>query len=309
MSVKRFIKTYLRWLLPLMQKIRFAIFRVIGSISPILLAKILFMDAHPGYRLNLKSPKTLADKVNWLKFNTNTEIWSQLADKYLVRDFVIEKGLEETLNPIYGIYDRPEDIDFGLLPNSFVIKTTNGGAGVQVEIIRDKSEINQAQLIHKLNTWLKQQSPIYLAEPHYLKIKPRILVEKLLNDGSEGGSLVDYKFNCFDGKVYSIFLCYGRSNGSVHHSIYDRDWNIHHECMTSIHHHNEIFPKPNSFEKMIEYSEILSKGFPFVRVDWYEIEGTPVFSEMTFTPGGGYFRNYTMEYLEEMGEQLILPQL
>ena len=138
MSVKRFIKTYLRWLLPLMQKIRFAIFRVIGSISPILLAKILFMDAHPGYRLNLKSPKTLADKVNWLKFNTNTEIWSQLADKYLVRDFVVEKGLEETLNPIYGIYDRPEDIDFGLLPNSFVIKTTNGGAGVQVEIIRDK---------------------------------------------------------------------------------------------------------------------------------------------------------------------------
>ena len=110
---------------------------------------------------------------------------------------------------------------------------------------------------------------------------------------------MDYKFNCFDGKVYSIFLCYGRSNGSVHHSIYDKDWNIHHECMTSIHHHNEIFPKPNSFEKMIEYSEILSKGFPFVRVDWYEIEGTPVFSEMTFTPGGGYFRNYTMEYLGE----------
>ena len=97
----------------ILRKVRFSFLYIVGIISPILLAKILFMDAHPGHKLNLKSPKTLADKVNWLKFNTNTEIWSQLADKYLVRDFVIEKGLEETLNPIYGIYDRPEDIDFG----------------------------------------------------------------------------------------------------------------------------------------------------------------------------------------------------
>ena len=36
---------------------------------------------------------------------------------------------------------------------------------------------------------------------------------------------------------------------------------------------------------MKEMAAKISSPFPFVRVDFYEVNGKPVFGEMTFTPG------------------------
>ena len=59
-----------------------------------------------------------------MQFNTDTTMWSFLADKYRVREYLKEKGYEHILVKLYGKWDKAEDIDFGLLPNSFILKTS-----------------------------------------------------------------------------------------------------------------------------------------------------------------------------------------
>ena len=45
------------------------------------------------------------------------------------------KGLGHILNELYGVYDRPEEIDFEALPDKFVVKTTTGGGGQNVIVV------------------------------------------------------------------------------------------------------------------------------------------------------------------------------
>lgn len=294
-------------LLPLYRRIRDERYAKIGKKNPQRLAEILFRKYH-GRNINWENPEDIDEKINWLKFNTNTTLWSELTDKYSVRQFVEEKGLGHTLNQIYAVYDRVEDIRLEALPDDFVLKLTNGGGGMFVKIIHDKKEIEIEKLKKNLNQWIEYPYGLITAEPHYLSIKPRIIAEKYLESELEGElSLVDYKFNCYNGKAYSVFLCSDRVGEKVNYSIYDLNWNLHPDKIAPHYRTHKIFPKPKSFDKMLRYSEILAKDFPIVRVDWYEINGEPVFSELTFTPGGGFQTYYTTAYLKELGRQLVLP--
>jgi len=54
-------------------------------------------------------------------------------------------------------------------------------------------------------------------------------------------------------------------------------------------------PKPERIEEMFTIAEILSQGFPFVRVDLYYSEGRIFFGEMTFNPDGGMDSNLLPE--------------
>ena len=90
--------------------------------------------------------------------------------------------------------------------------------------------------------------------------------------------------------------------------MYDLNWNLHPEFIEPEYRTKKIYPRPKSLVKIIEYSEKLSAEIPFVRVDWYEIGGQPIFSELTFTPAGGFMRFHSKEYLCDMGRQLKLPE-
>jgi len=290
----------------ILKKIRLGYLRILGTINPILLAKVLYYKVHKT-SMNLDNPKNLDEKINWMKFYSDTSPWSILADKYKVRDFIISKGLSTTLNDIYGIWDNSDDIQFNLLPSSFVFKTTNGSSGVQVMIVKDKSSLDMDKTKKILNRWLKYNNPFFLAEPHYLKIKPQIIAEKLLIDSNNRSSLIDYKFHCFNGHVESILVCTDRIDGHAYKAIYTLDWEILPNALRNTKIMNISIARPKSLDLMIEYSQILSKGFPYVRVDWYEINNNPVFSELTFTPAGGYNTTMNIEYLNYLGSLLELP--
>lgn len=287
-----------------LRKIRFGIFRTLGAIDNRMIAHIMYFEAHHRF-MNLRNPQNLDEKINWMKFNTDTSVWSKLADKYEVRAYIKKKGLSETLNEIYGVFDTPEDIDFSSLPDSLVIKTTNGSGGSQVLIVEDKKKIEWNSTKKLLNRWLTYTAPFMLAEPHYKAIKPRLLIEKYLrNNGTK--SLIDYKFHCFDGEVESCLVCADRIDGHAVKSLYDLNWNNHPEWVMSAYQKSPLVKRPKSLDKMIEYCKILSKGFPYVRVDWYEIEGIPVFSELTFTPAGGYNKTMNLKYLDYLGGLITL---
>lgn len=263
-----------------------------------------------GHKIDWNNPRDFNEKIQWLMCFSDTSEWVRLADKYLVRDFVKERGLEHILTKLYGVWDKAEDINYDELPEKFVIKCNHDSGSTHfVDKSRgfDKNQINK-----DLSYRLKQKFGYVSCEPHYNRIKPCILAEELLEnrDISFSSSLIDYKFWCFDGKPYSLCAYYNRTSESTYVNEFDLEWNVHPECSVFTSHYRNGMgkvPKPKNFSKMIEYAGILSKGFPAVRVDFYNIEGRIYFGEMTFTPSAGRYDRYTKEYLVELGNQIVLP--
>lgn len=262
-----------------------------------------------GKKMNWDNPQDLNEKINWLKVYGDTSMWPLLADKYRVREYVRKKGLGELLVPLYGKWDSGSDVDFESLPSQFVIKTNHGSG--EVLVVKDKSSINQDKVREDLNRWLKERYGFLQGEPHYLKIKPVIIAEKLLveKNNSFSSSLVDYKVWCFNGKPYCIWACYSRTKEATYVGTYDLNWNYHPEWSVFTDHYKDggpVVTKPQSFNEMIKAASILSEGFPQVRVDFYDVDGKLYFGEMTFTSNGGFMRFYTDEFLLQMGKQIHL---
>ncbi len=252
-----------------------------------------------GKDIDWDTPKNLIEKIYWMLFNSDTSLWSLCADKYEVRKFVEERGCGYTLNEIYGSWDKVEEIDYNNLPNSFVLKTTNSSG--QVIIVEDKSKLNIDKVNEKLKRWLNVAYGLSAAQLHYLRIKPRIIAEQLLkNNQSVSSSLVDYKIWCFNGMPESVLVVFDRKGEDYKLSSFDLDWNnISDKVLkpTSVHYSGAYVAKPASFDKMLDVAKKLSAGFPEVRVDFYDIDNEPVFGEMTFSTGYGYYKDSYYDYL------------
>lgn len=262
-----------------------------------------------GRRLNWDNPQNLSEKINWMKFNSDTSKWTELADKYKVRDYVASKGLSDILVQLYGVWERAEDIDFDTLPKSFVLKT-NHACGT-VLLVEDKSKINESEIRGLLNKWLNITIGKETAEPHYLAITPLIIAEEYLKTSS-GTGIVDYKLFTVSGKTELVMVCSDRKIGiGASISLYDSNWNFCPERLGACHAGDGVaeIAKPASFDLMKEYAEILCKEFPFVRMDFYDIDGKVYFGEMTFTPKGGYCSTLTDEESLRIGKliRLSLP--
>lgn len=95
-----------------------------------------------GMKLDLKNPKSLNEKEQYLKLNTyyKNPLVTECCDKYLVRNYIKRAGCEEILNELLGVWSSPDEIDFDALPNQFVLKC-NHGCGYNI-ICRDKSKLN-----------------------------------------------------------------------------------------------------------------------------------------------------------------------
>lgn len=259
-----------------------------------------------GRRLDLTHPLTLNEKILWLSFRTDTSLWSELADKYRVREYVISRGLGELLVPLYGVYDSADDIRFEELPDSFVVKSNNGYG--TVIIVRDKCAVDVAAMRRELARWLRTSFGRVTAEPHYLRIKPRIVIEKLLSDRP----LTDYKMWCIGGKVRVCLTCSDR-NPHTHEAklgVYEvPSWRRRPDLLTAPFRNDIEVSCPRRLSDMIRYAEILSEGFPVVRVDFYEVDGCVYFGEMTFTSAAGRMTYFTDEFQREMGDLVRLDGL
>jgi len=257
-------------------------------------------------KIDWKNPKNLIEKIYWLQFNSDTSLWTKCADKYLVRDFVKEKGFSEYLPKLYGKWENAKEIDFDSLPNRFVIKTNNA-CGKNL-IVTDKTKLNIKSTIKKLNRWLSIPYGYAAAQLHYTSINPCLIAEEFLeNNISFSSSLIDYKVWCFHGKPEIVLVVFNRSDNGVDLSLYDLNWNKKSEFLLSSDHYRyskKEIPKPESLNKMIEIAKVLSRNIPQVRIDFYDINGKPYFGEMTFTSGFG--RSFTKEYYDYLGSKIDL---
>ena len=279
---------------------------------PVFVAKLRFRMVF-GRSLNLKSPQDLNEKILWLSLYSDTSEWAKLADKFAVRQYVAEVGGPQYLIPLIGKWNKAEEIDWESLPNSFVMKTNNGCATVL--LVDDKSKFDKESTLEKVSQWLKQDTSSSTSEFHYKFIKPCIIAEEYLDfksDVNQSTSAIDYKIWCFNGKAYYFFVCSNRNSKTLDVSFFDRDWNLHNEKFVFSSHFRVQDPpvrKPDNLSEMIQLAERLSKPFPEVRVDLYNINGKIYFGEMTFTSYGGTMNYYTQECLLEMGSYVDISNI
>lgn len=285
----------------------------ICACSPVITVKIRYFLRFKHFP-NLNNPQDLNEKILYLKLYSDTTEWTRLADKYKVREYVKSCGLESILVPLYGAWERVEDIPFDDLPQQFILKANNGdGKGTNVKIDKAKMTEEDWQMLRKrLQGWLDSKYIGALSgEPHYNGIKPMILAEELLPSNDDEKSLIDYKLWCFNGEPFSFFICSERQEDGYHATVdcYDLEWNRFPENMRNSPHMTvatKALSRPSCLDEMINVARLLSKPFPEVRVDLYAVGGKVYFGELTFTSLGGMMDFYSPEYLSEMGTHVNL---
>ena len=165
----------------------------LGVHHPVLLMRIRYF-ARFKKALHLKHPKTLNEKMLFLSLKTDTSLWTKCADKYAVREYVKERGVEDILVPLYGVWDDVAEIDFNALPNEFVLKTTHGSG--EVVIIRDKAELDVPSVVKTFKKYLSKRYGALEGGHHYIRIVPRVIAEKLLHNDFQttklSSSIIDY---------------------------------------------------------------------------------------------------------------------
>lgn len=256
--------------------------------------------------LDLKNPKTLSEKVTYIELHKQSPLAPSCTDKYEVREFVKSRGLENILIPVYGeSWSDVNQIDFNTLTYPCILKATHGCK--MNYVLHDINNIDLQKCKKELSKWLKISYGTYSIEPHYKTIPHRIYAEKFI-DGID--DLIDYKFHCINGNPEFVLTCSQRkANGdaamAVTLDLFDMEWKHIPEIIGS---GNEIagdglIQKPETFDRMKEIARVLSRGFEFVRVDLYEIDGNILFGEMTFSPACCVFPYFSKEFDIEMGNK------
>jgi len=261
------------------------------------------------------NPQTLNEKIQWLQVYSDTTLWSVYSDKYEVRNYIQKKGYKDILVKCYGVWNSVDEIDYNSLPDKFVIKCTHDSGSTYI-VNKEKTDFKVLNQILKKH--LETPFGYFSCEPHYLRIKPRIIAEELLenqnDDGFMSSSLVDYKIWCFNGKPYIGLICYDRHRDATGHMKSVRDlynlnpWKPCRDLM-SLDCRNQNFrdvPQPKNLERLLSIAEDLATGFPEVRVDFYNINGRIFFGELTFTSNCGRSDLYSNEALLKMGDCINL---
>lgn len=257
-----------------------------------------------GFWPDFKHPKRFTEKLQLYKMKYRNPVMPQCVDKYDVRKYVEQKGLKSILNENYAVYNKPEEIDFDKLPNKFVLKTTTGGGGLNVILVRDKNKCDKSSICNNLKLWTqhKKRKPSGREWAYVGIAKPRIIAEELLEDDSNAdGSVEDYKLMCFNGKFASLWI--DKNRYSDHHrGFWDKDLNF----LPNVKSDHETFDVPpalpSNINEMIRIAEKLSEDFPYARIDLYNIKGRIVFGEITFYPWSGYVKFTPDEFDYQLGD-------
>ncbi len=257
---------------------------MVKAISPTLYVKMQYKYI-THHKLHLNNPIRYTEKLQYLRLKVYPKMdeVSRCAGRVGVRDYLKEKGYENILIPIYGVYDRFEDIDIAKLPSRFVMKCSHA-SGWNL-IVKDKNQIDWEDAKRKFTKWLSSDYGKKTWERHYSKIKPQIIIEEFLGDGETLPT--EYKIHVYNGKARNLYVVTGRGVDIRYTELYI-DWTPFDGSQFNGWKKADVCPpKPENFSELVKIAEELSTPFPFVRFDLYDIDGKIYFSEMTFTPAKG----------------------
>lgn len=278
----------------------FKIYEIILRILPDKFIVKRSFKKHMGHTLDLKNPKTLNEKMNWLKLYNRKNLHTIVADKYKVRDYVKEKIGQNYLIPLLFHTKNVDEIKPENLPSgNFIIKTNHDSSGGL--IVRENSNIDWALAKKRFKRLLKENHYYSTREWQYKNIEPRIVIEKLLTN--EDGSIPsDYKFHCFNGKLAFIMIDFDRHGNLRTRNLYDKEWNLI-PCNWGRPYGKEL-QKPENLSEMINIAERLANDFTYARIDFYLVKGKIYFGEITLHHASGFQAFYQEEYDYKFGQML-----
>ncbi|EEV38227.1 hypothetical protein ECBG_00496 [Enterococcus casseliflavus EC20] len=262
-----------------------------------------------GYKINFSNPQTYNEKIQWLKLYWYDEKAKTCVDKFLVRDYVEKKGYKDILNELYGVYNNFDDINFDVLPNSYVLKATHNSG--DVIIVNENKPLNMKIARKKLDKLMKTSYFQQSQEWVYKDLKPRIICEEYI-ESENNKQAKDYKFFCFEGKVKFLFVASDRgySNGKVttKFDFYTPEWNKI-DVQNGYPQSEYIMDKPKNLDEMIKIAETLSKDFPHVRVDLYNEYNEIRFGELTFFHFSGTTKFDPFDFDQKFGQFIDLSKI
>ena len=264
-----------------------------------------------GRKLDLRNPKTLADKISYISLHALPADAVRCTDKWEARAYVAEKGLEHILIPVHGLpVSSAEELDFSLFPNQFVLKATHGCR--MNYICLDKAQLDQEACREIVRQWLDTTYGTYSVEPHYRSSPHRVYCETCIEKPEQ---LVDYKILCLNGEPSFFYVCSDRKNeegkgNAMSMYLYDTQWNpidglqrVRADVLGS-----GSISKPQKLDEMLDIARKLSEDFDFVRVDLYETNGKVWFGELTFSPANGVLPYFKQGLLDREGKKLIITK-
>ena len=260
--------------------------------------------ARLGYFPNLENPVFFTEKLQWLKLYDHNPLYTKIVDKVLVKDYIANLIGKEHIIPTLHVWDDPSQIDFSILPNKFVLKCNHTGGGA-VFICKDKSSFDISSVSKKLSKQLLMNTFLKTREWPYKNIPRKVFCEQYMED--ESGELRDYKFYCFGGEPVMVLVA---TNRFTDHNFTYVDLNFKPIDIESAFGKttNHKLVKPDNFTQMIKIARTLSRDFPHVRVDLYNIKGQIYFGELTFYDSSGFDDMNSDLWNKKLGDLIKLPQ-
>ncbi|MFM5225744.1 ATP-grasp fold amidoligase family protein [Aeromonas veronii] len=264
---------------------------------------IRFFITH-RYLLNINEPQTFSEKIIHRKFRVDPVKFSKFVDKFTVRDVVRERIGEMYLVPLYFCNSSISINDFKNLPNQFVMKSSHGGGGNNVLVVDEKNDLLLDKVVSRFNGYLDIKLGSKVDELFYDIEKPSILVEKMLSN-ADGTPLLDYKFHRFGNNGDPFYLLQINSEYNTARctkTLYDVNGIKSEIQFAGYNYGPEKIQLPDRFSEMIILVDKLAKGFEYVRVDLFNVEGMIYFGEMTFCPASGWDKLNTKENDIKLGQ-------
>ncbi|GHU12856.1 hypothetical protein FACS189449_07300 [Alphaproteobacteria bacterium] len=264
-----------------------------------------FLEKGGEYLPDYENPRTLNDKIAYIVKNYyhKSPIARQLGNKYLTKEYVTQAVGKEYVVKLIGAWDNPSDIKWDDLPNRFVLKAVRGCSGKQVIVVKDKSKIDIAATIKQLEEFCKRVGMEYVKSN-------RIIAEEYLEPSDGIEAIIDYKFFCSYGQVL-FAQCMDANSRDMHGkscSYYSiPDWKRLPFTVSNC--KPNILPRPKLFDRMIALAEKLSKSFPLIRVDLYEVGDRVLVGELTDDSGGAKGIISPLIWDFKLGEMINVPPL
>src|SRR5579859_3857349 len=243
---------------------------------------------------NLLYPKTFNEKVLHRLLYDRRPILTVLQDKYAARQYVRDRLGDHALPRLHWVTNNPADIPFDKLPDRFVVKATHG-CGYNY-LVPDRARLNKDEVVARCAVWLNSNFYNVTREWAYKDIKPRIIVEEFIDDGT-GPNPIRYKLLTFHGRVGAIYVGVG-TPGQSRCGFYERSWSRIPATLSRKRQIEGDLARPRHLDDMIAYAEALGEGLDFIRVDLYDTPDRVYFGEFTTTPGAGTdaYRPHEFDY-------------
>lgn len=257
-----------------------------------------------GYYPNIDNPKTFAEKVLWLKLYYEDPKIEKACDKVLGKEYIDSVLGEGYTVPILKVFDSVHDIKLDELPNRFALKV-NWATGCNI-IVKDKSKLDMNNIRAQLDRWTLPWKCSYYGSFNagYKNVKATIYAEQYLDIPNNS---TEYKVFCFNGKAEFVLLELDYFGKEPARAYYDRDfkevpWQF--GKIKKV----KVEQKPQEYDEMIRLAEKLAEPFPYIRVDFYDINGKLYIGELTFYSGGGLSPLLPSKYDAILGKKLDLTE-